>query len=352
MAMTLNPVKGITVTGMATAWPEDLLGPAAEMHDADVYASILGDSWREYLTERQWDFERSWKEFGVRRRGWTRGTAVGSLELGIAAGKKALADAGIKASDVDCIVAATCSPNHITSTIAGKLAKHLKTTAAAIDIRAGGAGGLNALVTAALYHTAGCKVSLVIAAEVSSKYLGDHDLSNALLFGDGAAALVLVSDPNGGEAGLVGAVIGNSDWQGSAFTVPGVLPPPENYSVEDYRFQRPDAIYRENLARCWDETGKALRDAFPREQPDLNAVLPYAVTRDQVVQCVEQFGVSGEDSIALLAEHGCIGCASPLAAMVLHWQRRRSNGGDIADETIASLAVAGGISWTGLLWRI
>ena len=351
MPMTLNPVRGIAVRGMATAWPEDLLGPAARMQDDDVYAALLGDDWRSSLAERQWDFERTANTLGVTGRGWTRGTKVGSVELAIAAAENALADAGIDASAVDCIIAATCSPNHITSTIASKVAKRLQTTAAAIDIRAGGAGGLNALVTAAHYHGSGCRVSLVVAAEVSSKYVGDHDIGNALLFGDGAAALVLVSDRDAGDAGLAGAVMGNSDWRGTAFTVPGVLPPPAEYAAEDYRFQRPDSVYRSCLASCWEESGKALREAFPLEQADLSAVLPYAVTRDQVNQCVAPFGVSGEDSIALLSDHGCIGCASPLAAMVLRWQKRRSGGVTIAGETIASLAVAGGISWTGLLWR-
>lgn len=351
MAMTLNAVKGIVVRGMATAWPEELLGPAAQMSDTDVYAEILGNSWREYLAERQWDFERTWKEFGVFRRSWTRGTTAGSLELAIAAAEKALNNAGIRAADVDCIIAATCTPNHITSSIAAKLARYLQTNAAAIDIRAGGAGGLNALVTAASYHATGCRISLVVAAEVSSKYLGDKDIVNAVLFGDGAAALVLVTDIKSGEKGLVGAVMGNNDWQGTPFTVPGILPPTAECNAEDYRFQKPDAIYRECLARSWEDAGTALRAAFPKEQTDLSAVLPYAVTRGQLERSIAAFGVRGDASVSVLADHGCIGCASPLAAMVLHWQRLRSDGVDTGGKTVASLAVAGGISWTGLLWR-
>lgn len=172
------------------------------------------------------------------------------------------------------------------------------------------------------------------------------------MFGDGAAALILVSDPNKGDAGLLGAVAGNSDWGGTAFTVPGLLPPAAASSLEDYRFQKPDGMYRECLARSWAEAGAALRAAFPGEQASLSDVLPYAVTREQVQQCVAPFGASGEASLDVLTEHGCIGCASPLAAMVLHWQKRRRDGIDTAGETIASLAVAGGIAWAGLLWRM
>lgn len=347
MPMRLNPVPGIKLQGMATAWPEELLGSGARKSDADVYAEILGPDWQSVLAERNWDTSRTFDKLGVRSRSWTRGTEVGSVELAIRAAEKALADAGLTPEQLDCIVAATCSPNFISSTVAAKVAKHLKTDAAAIDIRAGGAGGLNGLATAALYHSAGCGVSLVVAAEVSSKYLGEHDLSNALLFGDGAAAVVLTSDSTAGEAGLVGLVTGNSDWQGTAFTVGGLLPPTEHSQFTDYRFQRPDAQYRECLARNWQTTAQALKAAYPDEHAAISSVSPYAVTAMQIQECADAFGVEARSSLELLAEQGCIGCASPLAAMVGHWQAHDPAGGD----TIASLAVAGGISWTGLLWR-
>jgi len=344
MTMQLQAITGISIQGMATAWPEDLLGPSARKSDDDVYAQVLGKEWQTILQQKNWDTARTRTTLGVSHRSWTRGTTVGSVDLSITAAEKALADAGINAADVDCIVAATCTPDHITSTVAGKVAKHLKTSAAAIDIRAGGAGGLNAMSTAALYHRAGCKISLVVAAEVSSKYLGEHDLSNALLFGDGAAAFVLVSAADAG--GLIGAVSGNSDWQGTAFTVPGILPPAKDSNAADFQFQKPDTVYREHLNNNWVLAAETLRSTFPDATGKLSAVLPYAVTPAQIEQCANSFSTRSDASLALLKEHGCIGCASPLAAMVSHWQQH-----DTPGETIASLAVAGGISWAGILWQ-
>jgi len=351
MTLTLNPVNGITITGMATAWPEELLGSAAYKSNSDVHEALLGDSWRDILSTKGWEPERAQHTFGIEGRSWTRGTEVGSLELGISAAEKALRVAGIEATDVDCIIAATSTPNHITSTMAARIANHLNTSSAAIDIRSGGAGGLDALATAATYHAAGCKASLVVAAEVPSKYLGRHDLSNAVLFGDGAVAIVLKSDHKAGQAGFAGAVIGNTTWDGTPFTVPGSLPPADNHHPEAYLFQRPDHIYLEQMAECWQETSIALRSAFPQECSNLGAVFPYSVTRDQVRQCAETFGLSGSSSLKLLAEHGCTGCASPLIAMALHWENRQASDASNINETVAAIAVAGGISWAGLLWR-
>lgn len=352
MSMILGAIPGIRIAGAANAWPQDLLGETAQLNNEQVYAAFLGSDWKAILSDRQWDLDRPRQMFGVNTRGWTRGSAIGSLELSIAAAEKALAQSGFNAGDLNCIFSATCSPYQITSTLSGKIAKHLNTDAVAMDIRAGGAGGLNSMATAALYHSHGCKVSLVVSAEASSQYIGSHDLANGLLFGDGASAMVLVSDANAGASGLVGAVMGNAGWKGKPFTVPGRLPPGQNFDPEDYLFQTPDATYRACLADTWARTAERLQQTFPAQCRSLTAMLPYAVTQQQVLAAAEPFNAPCDASLTLLAHHGCIGCASPMAALVQHWQSTVASGKDPHGEMLGSMAVAGGISWSGLLWQL
>lgn len=351
MSMTLQAIPGIRIAGVANAWPEDLLGTSAHYSNEQVYAAFLGSQWRETLQDKQWNAERPAELFGVKTRGWTRGSNIGSLEMGIAAAETALDRAGLKASDLNCIFFASCSPFQITSTLAGKLAHHLHCDAAAIDLRAGGAGGLDSLATAALYHANGCKVSLVVAAEASSQLIGQHDLANGLLFGDGASALVLVSDNAANNAGLAGAVMGNAHWQGKAFTVPGRLPPTPGFDPQDYLFQAPDAAYRACLANTWAATSTRLREAFPEKAQSLDAILPYAVTRDQVLNAATPFNASCNASLKLLEAHGCTGCASPLGALVTYIEEKMLLNQSLQGDLVGSLAVAGGISWSGLLWQ-
>jgi len=348
MGMTVNAIPGIRIAGAANAWPEELLGESARLTNDEVYRSLLGGDWRQQLSERDWDASKISDVYGVQFRGWTRGSDIGSLELSIAAAEKALSQSGFVASDLDCIISATCSPHQITSTLSGKIANHLKSTAAAFDIRAGGAGGLNAMITAALYHNNGCKVSLVISAESSSKYIGAHDLANSLLFGDGASAMVLVSDESAGDSGLVGAVMANSSWIGKAFTVPGILPPTKMTKTEEYLFQSPDKEYLHCLADAWIKAGESLRNSFPEQCKSLAAVLPYAVTKDQVNAVATSFDSPSDISQSLLLNHGCIGCASPMAALVHYIEQAGSSG---RHKVVGSLAVAGGISCAGMLWR-
>lgn len=354
MSMIVNAISGIRITGTANAWPEDLLGASARLDNAQVYEHFLGASWRTTLAERQWSVDRPQQEFGVMSRGWLRGSQLTALDLAIAAAERALQQAGISATDLNCIFAATCTPFQISSTIAGKIAKHFGTDAAAIDIRAGGAAGLDAMITAAMYHSHGCKASLVVSTEASSLFVADKDMANGMLFGDGASAMVLMSDNNTKDAGLAGAVFGSAGWQGKPFTVTGRLPPTQDFKAEDYLFQAPDDTYRACLANAWEHTSVLLRKTFPNlcTETELAAMLPYAITRQQVLKAATPFNAPADAALTLLAEHGCIGCASPMAAITQYLEEKRSAGISAAGDVLGSMAVAGGIAWSGLLWRL
>lgn len=350
--MELKNCLGIKVAGAGVCWPEDLLGDDAQFDNAAVYQHLLGEEWQQQLLAKGWDNQRPTQEFGVSARGWTNGTDIGSLELSIKAVENAMELAGVDASQLDCIFSVTCTPHQITSTVSGKIAKALGSRAMSIDIRAGGAGALDAMATAALYHNKGCRISVVVAGEVPSQYVGVHDLSNSLLFGDGAAAFVLVSDNTAEDSGLVAAVMGNADWQGKAFTVPVRLPPQQPVQPADFIFQAPDAAYRQCLADSWQKTADTLKRQLVDGGLELHAILPYAVTRNQVLAAVEPFDADCDASLSLLQNHGCIGCASPLAALVLHWLENYKQGREQQGNLLGSMAVAGGISWAALLWRL
>ncbi|MCP5017271.1 MAG: hypothetical protein GY938_18690 [Ketobacter sp.] len=350
--MIVNSITGVRIAGAANGWPEDLLGPSARLNNAQIYEFFYGADWREHLAQRQWDEDRPQQEFGLRSRSWLRGSSFTVLDLAIVAAEKALHRAGIKPQDLDCIFVATCTPFQISSTLAGKVARHLNTNAVAIDIRAGGAGGLDSMITAAMYHSHGCKASLIIAAEASSLFVSKEDSANGMLFGDGASAMVFVSDESAHQQGLVGGVLGSAPWQGKPFTVTGRLPPTPDFKAEDYLFQAPDDTYRACLANVWEQTSLKLKDTFPAACADMSVILPYALTRPQVLKVAASFDTKADAALNLLAEHGCIGCVSPLAAIVQYIEEKQAAGESATGNLLGSMAVAGGIAWTGLLWQM
>lgn len=128
---------------------------------------------------------------GIHRRHISQGENTSDLALKV--GQQLLAQTGLQASDLDLIVVATMSPDAYTPSTAaivqGKLgASH----AVAFDISAACSGFVFAMTTASrLLKASSWKTALVIGAEVLSKLIDWQDRSTAVLFGDGAAGVLL-----------------------------------------------------------------------------------------------------------------------------------------------------------------
>lgn len=122
-----------------------------------------------------------------------------TLSLSVEAAVKAIREAGIEAEELDLIIAATVSPDHILPSLACEVQRELGAVhAVAFDIGAACSGFLFALGTAQAYIASGrYRNALLIGAEVLSKMMDWNDRSTCVLFGDGAGAAVVKADENG-----------------------------------------------------------------------------------------------------------------------------------------------------------
>lgn len=122
--------------------------------------------------------------------------------MAVEAAKKALDNAGMEAQDLDLILVATITGDHITPSTACEVQAGIGADKAlAFDLNAACSGFLFALNTAHAYITSGlCKNALIIGVETLSKIMDWKDRSTCVLFGDGAGAAVLKQD----EQGLLG----------------------------------------------------------------------------------------------------------------------------------------------------
>lgn len=127
-------------------------------------------------------------------------------DLAAAAGRAALADAGLDAAEVTTIIVATTTPDHPIPGTAPRVAALLGSTAAAFDLNAACSGFVYGLEVGGALAAAGRGPILLIGAEVLTRAVDPGDRSVAVLFGDGAAAVVLVRDQ---EARLGPFVLGS-----------------------------------------------------------------------------------------------------------------------------------------------
>jgi 3-oxoacyl-[acyl-carrier-protein] synthase-3 len=121
-----------------------------------------------------------------------------TTDLALTAARRALSDAGLKASDIDLVLVATMTPDELTPNTAPLVADALGLRAAAYDVGAACTGWLSALsVGAGQIETGRAQNVLVIGAETLSRITNPDDKRTASLFGDGAGADVLSPDGEG-----------------------------------------------------------------------------------------------------------------------------------------------------------
>lgn len=145
--------------------------------------------------------EADWivKRTGIRRR---HVLAPGERLIDIAAkaGTAALAQAKIEPGDVDLVLVATTSKDHITPDAAPLVAAEIGALGAgAFDVGAACTGFVAAVAVArGQIETGAATCVLVIGADALVQYLDPDDKRTAALFGDGAGAVVMTAtDPPG-----------------------------------------------------------------------------------------------------------------------------------------------------------
>ena len=169
--MTVLPVS---ITGLGSYLPERVV--------------TNDDLARRLDTSDEWIRTRT----GIRERHYAAPDEATS-DLALEAGRRALADAGLVAADVDVLIVATTTPDHPVPATAPIVAAKLGLQCAAFDVNAACSGFVYGLQVGATIAAAGSRV-LLMGAETLTRYVDHDDRSIAVLFGDGAGAVVLEAD--------------------------------------------------------------------------------------------------------------------------------------------------------------
>jgi len=177
---------------------------------------MTNDDWSQYFeTSDEWIYTHT----GIRERRIAAPDQAAS-DLGLAAAKAALANgalldstgAPIDPQEIDLILLATSTPDYLglPSTACIVQDRLGIEKAGAMDLVAACSGFIYALETArAFVEAGGAKNILVIGAEVYSKIINWKDRGTAVLFGDGAGAVVVGPAPEGSTSKIYRSVLGS-----------------------------------------------------------------------------------------------------------------------------------------------
>jgi 3-oxoacyl-[acyl-carrier-protein] synthase-3 len=145
-------------------------------------------------TSDQWIVERT----GIRERRIAM-EGESTATLAIDAGAAAIKNAGLTPDAIDLLVVATASPEQLIPHTGAFVGDGLGANCGSFDLNAGCAGFVYELVVGASMLTAGnLDHVLLIGAETLSRVTDPTDRGTCILFGDGAASMVLSAAPDDG----------------------------------------------------------------------------------------------------------------------------------------------------------
>jgi 3-oxoacyl-[acyl-carrier-protein] synthase-3 len=257
--------------------------------------------------EQRLDTNDEWivRRTGIRERRHLQGDET-LADLATRACLLALDDAGRTGAEVDHVIVSTFTPDRVTPGLAPEVARVIGAErAAAVDLNAACAGFLYGLdQAAALVESGRASVVLVCGAEALSRVIDHDDRSTAVLFGDGAGAVVVA----GGELelGVGGFVLGADGAQADLL-----------YAERDERVLRMQGsdVYRHAVRRMTAASREALEragrtvddiDLFVAHQANVRiieaAATELGIPREKVVVNVDRVANTSSASIPLALE--------------------------------------------------
>ncbi len=229
-----------------------------------------------------------------------------SSDMGLAAARRAMEMAGIDASEVDLIVVATTTPDKVFPSNACIIQRKLDIHGCpAFDIQAVCSGFIYALdVANRMIQTGGAKTALVIGCETLSRITNWNDRDTAVLFGDGAGAVLLQAS---GAPGIISTHI-HADGK-----FEDLLEVPRGAPGEDFIRMNGNAVFRKAVSTLGSIARETLADNGI-DKSELDWLVPHQANLRIIAAAAKKLDMPMERVVVTVDEHANTSAASvPLA---------------------------------------
>jgi 3-oxoacyl-[acyl-carrier-protein] synthase-3 len=265
------------------------------------------------------------------------------VDLAEVAARSAIEAAGLAPADIDLIVYATTTPDQVFPSSACLLQQRLDIHGCpAFDLQAVCTGFVYAVSVADKFiRTGSASRALVVGAETLSRLLNWEDRGTAILFGDGAGAVVL---GGGGKPGNYSAHIHADGAYKDLLQVPAGIGNGQKGSP--YLEMRGNEVFRvavTTLGRIVDET----LEANGMTQADIDWLIPHQANIRIIQATARKLSLPMDRVVVTVDEHGNTSAASiPLA-----FDQAVRDGRIRRGETLLMEAFGGGFTWGSVLLR-
>jgi len=268
-------------------------------------------------------------------------------DLALAAANRAMEMAGITAEDVDLIIIATTTPDKVFPGTACIVQRRLGVGGCgAFDIQAACSGFVYGLDLADRYIRTGAgKNVLVIGAETLSRLTNWDDRTTAVLFGDGAGAVVLQETD---KPGILSTHIHADGQYEDLLQVPQGIS--QGYDItragEAFIEMNGNAVFRRAVATL-DSIARETLEKNNIDKHDLDWFVPHQANMRIITAAAKKLDMPMERVIVTVDEHANTSAASiPLALDVAVRDGRIKRG-----ELLLFEAFGAGFTWGSALLR-
>lgn len=253
---------------------------------------------------------------------------VSVADMATMAARRALLSANVAIDEIDAIICATATAPAFPATACLVQANLGAKRAVAFDISAACSGFIFAMDTAkSLMDSKGFKRTLVIGAEKMGSLIDWEDRSTAVLFGDGAGAVVLGED----EVASIDSIVLGSDGTGGKYL----------YESEDGKIvMNGREVFKFAVRKMPEIVLEALSKAG-KSLEDLDVLVPHQANRRIIDAAMERLELADEKVVMTIQDHANTSAASiPLALA------EAVKGGKIQDgQTIVVAGFGAGLTW-------
>ena len=291
-------------------------------------------------TNDQWIQERT----GIRQRHLVD-KGVATSDISCEAARKALAQGGVPASQIEAIIVGTVTPDMVFPATACLIQSKLGAPGAwGFDLSAACSGFVYALQCGAqLIQTGSHKKVLVIGADVMSSIIDYTDRATCVLFGDAAGAVLLEPDTNG--FGIMDSLV-RSDGSGMIHLhqkAGGSRMPPTAETVAKrlhYVHQEGAAVYKFAIAKMAEVAGEIMsRNNLRAEMIDW--LVPHQANKRIIESTAERMGVPMDKVMVTIQKYGNTTNATiPLCLWDYEPKLKRG-------DRMVLAAFGGGFTWAG-----
>ena len=318
------------VTGVGSFLPEQVVT------NADL-AKIVD-------TSDQWIQART----GIKQRHRARDDQPTS-DLATEAARRALADAGRTAAEVDMIIVATTTPDMTFPSVASIVQRKLGApTCIAFDVQAVCSGFVYALSIADGFVARGlAKCALIIGAEEMTRLMDWTDRSTCVLFGDGAGCVVV--EPREGQGtkadqGLLGFALRCDGTKADLLYVDGG---PASTGTVGHLRMAGNQVFRHAVVNIAEAITAACA-ASNIEVADVDWFVPHQANQRIIKGVGDRLGLDENKVISTVAIHANTSAASIPLALDVAIRDGRIKRGDL----VLLEAMGGGLTWGACAFRL